>query len=215
MKSSEGSWQSRTALQGSAKDLWLKLSIISSGSGSKTSNTIDKRIRALAQFRTKHRPNSASSELYGSTSESDSDDFDYGDRACQRKQLSQRDSSNALLQLFSRFTILLLALIDFITTGCSEEFEHFFSFEAILGIHSSSIFADASTLPKQVVQVVDIVVPEGLEVFEAWRTDRTGSAEWDHRETRGTSSGGQLEKCDERGTKDKVLNIEDLEQQEG
>ena len=87
-KNSEESWQSRAKLQGSATGRWLDLSRTSGGSGRKTSNTSEKRIDTgnvgagdwLVHNLTKHGlwfgelPDSATSELYASTSESGPDD---------------------------------------------------------------------------------------------------------------------------------------------
>ena len=124
MKHSEESKQSRAELQGSANDQWLNLSKHFRRIRKQDLKYERKAHRHLqcwsrrltrARCPSKHRlwfcelPDTASSEPYASTSDSDSDDFDYRafiDRPDQRDQLSQTGSPNAHLQPFCGVCIL-------------------------------------------------------------------------------------------------------------
>ena len=80
IKSWVESWQPRAKLRGSARARWLPVSITSRDSGSQTSNTCEKHIdtcNVVAEDWLVKLPDSASSEPYASTIESDSDDFDH------------------------------------------------------------------------------------------------------------------------------------------
>ena len=111
IKSSVESWQPCATLRGSAKALWLTLSLLQEHQETKPQmrakstsaiTMLEPKIGSVTISNFTQRqwfcelPDSASSEPYASTSESDSDYFDYGalmDRHDQRDQLFQTGSS--------------------------------------------------------------------------------------------------------------------------